>query len=93
MVEVVTDNMANKFVLETLSSKDAVIMKLVRRLVKLLLVHNIIRAKYIPTHVNIVPDALSRLQVNARWLGGYGVTTQVTVPSRWRPQNCGFLST
>ena len=61
-----TDNIAVVFIINNQSSKDSVIMTLVRSLVVTLLTHNIeLRAKHIPGKENTLADLLSRFQMKA----------------------------
>jgi hypothetical protein len=58
-----TDNMACVHIINTTTSKDSHIMKLVRSLVASSLKHNILfRARHIPGAHNVIPDLLSRFQ-------------------------------
>lgn len=59
-----SDNMAVVQIINKISSKDASVMRLVRRLVLACLQHNILfKAEHIPGEINTLPDLLSRLQV------------------------------
>lgn len=59
-----SDNMAVVDIINKMSSKDVYVMILVRRLVLACLNNNILfQAKHIPGRLNILPDLLSRLQV------------------------------
>ena len=58
-----TDNLALKFILNSQSAKEVLVMNLVRRLVLCLLTNNIMfTAKHIPGYKNILADSLSRLR-------------------------------
>lgn len=58
-----SDNATTVHVINNMTSKDKVMMRLVRRLVLLSLQHNILfRATHVPGHSNIIADRLSRLQ-------------------------------
>jgi len=78
-----TDNSAVAAIINKNSSKDKIIMKLVRRLALSALKYNIhFRSKYIPGKTNIVCDRLSRFfpfqeafQI-AHWLNPTAVTVQ-----------------
>ena len=60
-----TDNLALKFILNSQSAKEGLVMTLVRRLVLSLLTNNIMfRAEHIPGYKNILADSLSRLRVD-----------------------------
>ena len=69
-----SDNEATVFVLNKMSSKDPVMMKLVRRLVVAAIRHNIMfHSKHVPGKTNYVADNLSRFQLQeakqwAPWL-------------------------
>ena len=69
-----SDNEATVFVLNKMSSKDPVMMKLVRRLVVAAMRHNIMfRSKHVPGKTNYVADNLSSFQLQeakqwAPWL-------------------------
>ena len=55
------DNMAVVHIINSMSSKDKVLMKLVRKLVILCMRHNILfAAKHVPGHSNVLADKLSR---------------------------------
>lgn len=60
-----TDNEALSFVINKLSSKEPLVMTVIRKLVSLLLSFNIMaRAKHVPGVLNSMSDALSRLQIS-----------------------------
>ena len=60
-----TDNEALSFDLNSQSSKEILVMKLIRQLVLLLLKYNIMfRAKHIYGYKNVLADALSRLKLD-----------------------------
>ncbi len=68
------DNQAIVQVINKQTSKDKHIMKLLRPLVLLLLQHDIrFKATYIPTHDNILADAISRFQETPHFLQCYGM--------------------
>lgn len=61
-----TDNQAVAHILNRTSSKDSLLMKLVRRLVVTCLTHNILfKAVHIPGSTNVIADLLSRFQLPA----------------------------
>ncbi|KAK3089099.1 hypothetical protein FSP39_000774 [Pinctada imbricata] len=63
-IEFFSDNMAVVHIINKQTSKDPVIMKLVRRLVITALKHNILfKATHIPGTTNIASDKLARLQI------------------------------
>ena len=72
-IQLNTDNMAVTFILNNFTSKDKHIMVLVRLLVLNCIKNNIlIRSKHLPGVENIIPDMISRLQVQkARQLAPY----------------------
>lgn len=80
-----SDNEAVVVILNKQSSKDPTIMKLVRHFVILCLKYNIMcRLKHIPGVLNIVPDLLSRLQVEkARAAAPQLVPTPEAIPPPW----------
>lgn len=58
-----SDNEATVHVLNNMSSKDKVMMQLIRRLVLHCMRHNILfRAKHLPGHLNTIADRLSRFK-------------------------------
>ena len=76
-------------IINTQTSKDKYIMKLVRTLVLTALTHNILfRASFLPGHLNTIPDLLSRFQFQkARQLAPWLANTQEVVPTELLPQN------
>lgn len=59
-----SDSLAVVHIINKMSSKDSVVMSLIRRLVLACLEYNILfRAEHIPGKQNILPDLLSHLQV------------------------------
>ena len=83
------DNEAVVHILNNKTSKDKLIMTLVRPLVLCLMSHNIIfRARHIPGLYNIVPDFLSRSQATPQFLRSNGLDPLPTpVPASLRPTN------
>lgn len=72
-----SDNLAVVHIINKMSSKDSVVMSLVRRLVLACLEYNILfRAEHVPGKQNILPDLLSRLQVQK-----FRCTTPLYLPS------------
>ena len=64
-IDFYTDNEAVSEVINKQSSRDETLMKLLRRLVLCSLRHNILfRATHLPGKFNILPDLLSRLQID-----------------------------
>ena len=60
-----SDNFAVVFIINKQTSKDSLIMSLVRRLVLACMTFNIlIKAVHIPGKTNVLPDLLSRLQID-----------------------------
>jgi hypothetical protein len=58
-----TDNMACMHIINTTTSEDRQVMKLVRSMVASSLKHNILfKARHIPGSHNVIPDLLSRFQ-------------------------------
>ena len=84
-----TDNLALVYILNKTSSKDAVTMMLVRKLVLDMMRHNIrIRAVHIPGKVNILADVLSRLQVEQfKRLAPWASERPIEVPGEVLPEN------
>lgn len=85
-----TDNMALVHVLNTLTSKEPRVMRLVRKLVVTCMLHNIhFRARHISGHNNVLADSLSRLQVAkfraaAPWAEAQPTALSVTMqPANW----------
>ncbi|XP_071107232.1 uncharacterized protein [Haliotis cracherodii] len=59
----VCDNQAVVAIINKQTAKPPQVMSLLRRLILLCLQHNILfKASYIPTHANVIADALSRFQ-------------------------------
>ena len=81
-----TDNMAIVYVINNCTSKDSLIMLLVRRLVLLCMRLNILlRAQHYPGHLNKICDFLSRDQVNkALQLAPHLRKEPVDIPQHWR---------
>ncbi len=88
-----TDNMALVYILNSQTSKDPQIMKLVRRFVLLALKHNVLcKWKHVSTHDNILADPLSRMQVerfrrNAEELGLQMEAQETKIPESLWPSN------
>ncbi|XP_062604208.1 uncharacterized protein LOC134266009 isoform X1 [Saccostrea cucullata] len=84
-----TDNEALVSVINKLSSKDQLVLQMVRYLVMQCLKHNIVfRAKHIPGKHNKLADSLSRLQVQEfRKLAPDAQVEPTMVPETLMPQN------
>lgn len=84
-----TDNQACMHIINTQTSKDKLIMKLVRSLVLKSLTHNILfRACHVPGKINTIPDLLSRFQFQqARQLAPWLAPSPEEVPTQLQPQN------
>ena len=84
-----TDNSAVKDIVNNQTSKHKTIMKIIRPLILSLVNHNInLRATHIPGTTNILPDAISRFQVNAAMLQHYQMENQPTpIPAHLHPNN------
>ena len=82
-----TDNMAAMHIINKQTSKDKLVMNMVRYLVLTLLTYNIdLRAKHIPGKSNIICDLLSRFQTHkARRLLPALHQSPVTVTHEWLP--------
>lgn len=84
-----TDNEALVSVINKQTSKDKVVMKMVRCLVlKCLQLNVLFRAKHIPGKKNVQADCLSRLQVEEfRKKAPYAQKDPCFIPDMWQPQN------
>lgn len=84
-----SDNEAVVHIINTNTSKDKQVMKLLRLLVLESLKHNILfRAKHIPGRHNVVPDLLSRLQFQkARAMAPWLSNQTTPVPASLSPQH------
>ena len=87
-----SDNEAVVFILNNKTSKDPMIMKLLRPLVLVLMKQNIIfRSLHIPGVKNIVSDHLSRYQADASFLRHHALDASPTpvpatiCPTNWKP--------
>ena len=87
-----SDNEAVVFILNNKTSKDTMIMKLLRPLVLVLTKQNIIfRSVHIPGVKNIVCDHLSRYQADASFLRHHALDASPTpvpttiCPANWKP--------
>ena len=64
-IEFYTDNEAVSVIINSQTSRDETLMNLLRRLVLCTLKHNIMfRSKFLPGRLNVLPDMLSRLQID-----------------------------
>lgn len=84
-----TDNMALVHILNATSSKDAKVMKLVRKFVLACLFNNVqIRVEHVKGINNILADKLSRLQVDSfRSLAPWADKDPCAIPYDIQPQN------
>ena len=82
-----TDNLAIVSVINNTTSKDKMLMLLVRQLVVVCLTNNILfKAKHIPGRHNVIPDLLSRSQVaKARSLAPWLAQEQSPIPEGFLP--------
>ena len=80
-----SDNIATVYVLNKMTSKDLVMMKLVRRLVVASMNYNIMfRSKHVPGKTNYVADKLSRFQFQeARQWAPWLARDQCTLPTAY----------
>ena len=87
------DNYAVAEIINKLSSKDSLIMTVVRNLVLLALKYNInLHAVYIPGKLNILPDLLSRFQDSPEVLEAYGIPqTRTVIPLHLKPGNFNLV--
>ena len=87
------DNIAVVYSLNKLSSKDPVIMYLMRKIVLILLLHNIsVKAVHIPGKQNSLSDSLSRKQVSAELTARFNLSNSPTpVPDAILPQNLSLI--
>ena len=82
------DNLAIVKIINKQSSKNPLIMKLLRPMIVIMLKSNIhFKALHINGKDNILADKLSRLQDSQRLRARYGLTCPTPVPHRLRPQN------
>lgn len=88
------DNSAVVSPINKQTSKNKLVMVILRKLVLTFLKHNIkFRATHIPGKNNILCDKLSRLQVSRELLEAFGMDTfQTPVPNYLRPQNFNLKS-
>lgn len=88
-LHVKTDNLALTSVINKQTSSDAMLMVLVRKMVKLLLRHNILlRASHIDGHANVQADALSRGRFDVfQRLHPSAAPFPSTIPAEWDPSN------
>ena len=81
------DNMSIVQILQSQTSKDPIIMSLLRPMVITAMTHNIqFYSQHIPGKLNVIPDLLSRFQIQkaltmAPWLD----PTPLQIPSLWLP--------
>jgi hypothetical protein len=82
-----TDNMACVHIINSQTSKDTLVMKLVRLLVSQALKHNLlVRATHVPGAHNVIPDLLSRFQFQkARATAPWLQKEQAVVPPQFSP--------
>jgi len=83
-----TDNIACVHIINTQTSRDKTIMKLIRRLVTASLTHNILfRAAHIPGKSNTIPDLLSRYQFQeVKALAPWLQQQPYTIPAHLLPE-------
>ena len=83
------DNSAVTAIINKQSSRNNIVMKIVRPLVLLLINHNIqLRSVHIPGVMNILPDKISRFQVTPSLLQEYGMEPHPTpIPHQLLPVN------
>ena len=84
-----TDNSAVKDIINSQTSKNKDVMKIVRPLILTLIKYNIqLTSQHIPGSSNILPDAISRFQVTQEMLNSRGMDPQPTpVPQHLLPEN------
>jgi len=84
-----TDNQACVHIINSQTSKDKLIMRLVRSLVTTSLKYNILfRAEHVPGRHNIIPDLLSRFQFQkARQMAPWLHTAPSAIPVHLSPQH------
>ena len=84
-----TDNQAIVAVLNSQTSRCPKIMSIIRKLVLVLLLHNIsLKAKHVPGAENVICDTLSRQQVSQDFLHQYGMYSKPTaIPPPLLPCN------
>ena len=83
------DNEAIVTIINKMSSKNNLIMRLLRPMVLLLMKHNVVfYSKHVEGKLNVVADKLSRYQVSKEFLRNQGMATYPTPLPNWiRPQN------
>lgn len=83
------DNQGVVSIINSQTSKNPLIMVMIRKMVLVLLLNNIrFTAKHIPGKTNVVCDLLSRTQVPAAALRQMGLKiTETPIPSEIRPEN------
>ena len=83
------DNLGVVSIINSQSSKNPLIMVMIRKLVLCLLLNNIkFTARHIPGKTNIICDLLSRKQVSEAELGYWGLNkTPTSIPESIRPEN------
>lgn len=84
-----SDNMAVVEIINKQTSKNKYVMKILRPLVLIIMMHNInLRAQHIPGVNNILCDKISRFQVSRALLLKYGMRLSPTpIPQRLLPGN------
>lgn len=90
-VHILTDNLSLVSVINKQSTADPILMFLVRKMVMLLLKHNIwLKASHIAGHDNSEADALSRGRIDLfQVLHPSAVASPSTIPPVWNPDNWG----
>ena len=84
-----SDNSVVTAILNSQSSKDKVLMSIVRPLVLTLVTNNInLRSEHIPGLLNVLPDRISRFQVTPALLEKHNMDpTPTPIPTHLRPEN------
>ena len=82
-----TDNMAVKCIINKCSSSDSTVMFFLRKLILLLIRHNIdLRAVHVPGKKNVLCDAISRFQVTPQLLEQHNMLLQPDeIPTQLHP--------
>ena len=88
-----TDNSAVKDIINSQTSKNKHVMKIVRNLVLVLIKYNInLRAEHIPGIINVLPDSISRFKVSTTMLQTHGMQLLPTpIPRPLLPENSNIL--
>ena len=89
-----TDNIAVKDIINKQSSREKIVMNIIRPLVLTLVKYNInLKSKHIPGILNVLPDAISRFKVSKTILHQHNMRENPTpIPTHLLPQNFDIRS-